>query len=252
MKVVISPAKTLDFESPLPTNEFTQGVFLKEAEVVQKSLRKLRPAELKSLMGISDKLAELNWQRNQEWELPFTAENARQAVFAFKGEVYLGLDAYTLSAQALANAQSTVRILSGLYGLLRPLDLIQPYRLEMGKALTVGKTGNLYQYWKPLIVKELNRQLHDGEVVVNLASKEYFDAVDTQLLNAKIITPEFKDYKDGQLKTISFFAKKARGLMTRYIVENNITNPEQLQLFNSEGYAFDSNLSTDAKWVFTR
>lgn len=252
MKVVLSPAKTLDFESQLPTKKTSQAVFLEQAEIIQNELRKLSPQDLKDLMGISDALAEMNWQRNQAWSLPFSLKNARQAVFAFKGDVYLGLDAYSLSEVALKESQSTVRILSGLYGLLKPMDLIQPYRLEMGKPLQVEGKPNLYHIWKPLIVAELNREMKKGEVLVNLASKEYFDAVDTKSLNAEVITPDFKDYKNGTLKTISFFAKKARGMMARYIVENQIKDPEQLKLFNAEGYAFDAQLSTAKKWIFTR
>ena len=252
MKVLISPAKTLDFDSALPKVEPTQSAFLNQAEAIQSALRKLTPADLKDLMGISDALADLNWKRNQDWQLPFTQENARPAVFAFKGEVYLGLDAYTLSEKALKEGQATLRILSGLYGLLKPLDLIQPYRLEMGKPLAVGDKANLYQIWKPQLAEALNQEMASGEVLVNLASKEYFDSIDTKLLKADVITPEFKDFKDDKLKTISFFAKKARGLMTRYILENQLTDVEDLKGFSAEGYGYDANLSTAKKWVFTR
>lgn len=204
------------------------------------------------LMDISEKLAELNWQRNQDWTLPFSLENARQAVFAFDGDVYTGLDVYSLPTEKLSVLQDKLRILSGLYGLLKPLDLMQAYRLEMGTSMAVGTKKNLYEFWKKTITDALNKELENEELFINLASNEYFSAVDVKKLKVPVITPEFKDYKDGKLKMISFFAKKARGLMVRYIIDNNVETLEELKNFNYEGYAFDANLSSENKLVFTR
>ena len=252
MKIVISPAKSLDFETTVPTTKFTEGIFLNEASTLNAVLKKKSPKKLSELMSISPKLSELNWQRNQDWQLPFTLENARQAIFAFKGEVYIGLDAYSLSSGEINQLQHKLRILSGQYGLLKPLDLMQPYRLEMGTKLKVGRNDNLYQYWGTKVTDKLNLELTEGEVLVNLASNEYFKVIKPKLLKAPIITPVFKDYKDGKLKMISFFAKKARGLMVRYIIDSNIETVEDLKGFNYEGYAFDSNLSSENELVFTR
>lgn len=252
MKIVISPAKSLDFESTLPTSEFTHSSFLKESKIVHKELLKKTPKELSELMHISEKLADLNWQRNQEWKTPFTPENARPAVYTFNGDVYTGLDAYTVDPDKITALQERLRILSGLYGLLKPLDLIQPYRLEMGTKMSVGEAKNLYAFWKKTITEKLNKELKKDELFINLASKEYFDAVDTKALKVPVITPDFKDYKDGKLKTISFFAKKARGLMVRYIIDNQVETVEDLKNFNSEGYQFDANLSKGNHLIFTR
>lgn len=252
MKIVISPAKSLNFEKELPTNRFSEPKFLKEATTIQKTLKKKKPKQLMELMDISDKLAELNWQRNQDWQTPFTTENARPAVYAFDGDVYQGLDVYTLPEAKLDVLQDKLLILSGLYGLLKPLDLMQPYRLEMGTSLPIGKSKNLYEFWKKTITKQLNSELQKDELFINLASNEYFSAVDAKALKVPVITPEFKDYKDGKLKMISFFAKKARGLMVRYIIDTNAETIEDLKAFNYEGYAFDANLSRGNKLVFTR
>lgn len=252
MKIVISPAKSLDFETPTPTSQFTEGIFYNEAEKLNGVLKKKTPKKLAALMSISDKLSELNWERNQKWQLPFSLENAKQAVYAFKGDVYIGLDAYSIPLDKIAQLQSKLRILSGQYGLLKPLDLIQPYRLEMGTKLKVGRKHNLYQYWDSKITDALNSELNVNEPFVNLASKEYFKVIKPKLLKTPVITPVFKDYKDGKLKMIGFFAKKARGLMVRYIIENEIATIEELKGFNLEGYAFDSNLSTESEFVFTR
>ncbi|TBX65188.1 peroxide stress protein YaaA [Flavobacterium silvisoli] len=252
MKIVISPAKSLDFESPLPTSLYSEAAFLKQSETIQKILKKKKPKQLSALMDISEKLAELNWQRNQDWQTPFTPDNARPAVYAFNGDVYIGLEAYTLPAEKIAVLQDKLRILSGLYGVLKPLDLIQPYRLEMGTKLAIGKSKNLYEFWKSNITKALNAQLEKEELFVNLASNEYFDAIDTKKLKVPVITPEFKDYKDGKLKMISFFAKKARGMMVRYIIDTNAETLDDLKGFNYEGYVFDGNLSQGNKLVFTR
>jgi cytoplasmic iron level regulating protein YaaA (DUF328/UPF0246 family) len=252
MKIVISPAKSLDFETNLPINKYTQGVFLDEASKINTILKKKSPKKLSELMSISSNLGELNWQRNQDWKLPFTSENARQAIYAFKGDVFIGLDAYTLNEDQINQLQNKLRILSGQYGLLKPLDLIQPYRLEMGTKLKIGTKKDLYQFWDKKITNELNEELADNDVFINLASNEYFKVIKSKLLNTKIITPVFKDYKDGSLKMISFFAKKARGLMVRYIIDNSIEEIEDLKGFNYDGYMFDENLSSNNELVFTR
>ncbi len=253
MKIVISPAKSLNFESYLPNNLFTEFNFVKQANTIDKVLKKKKPKQLMQLMSISDKLADLNWLRNQERDVSnLTFENARPAVYAFNGDVYLGLDAYSFSEEKINDLQKKVRILSGLYGLLKPLDLIQPYRLEMNTKISIGKNKNLYEFWKPILAKEINSQLDKDELLINLASNEYFDAIDLKKLKAKVITPEFKDYKDGKLKMISFFAKKARGMMVKFIINTNAVTVDDLKGFNYEGYAFDDNLSNDKKLVFTR
>ncbi len=238
MKIVISPAKSLDFESKLPTSKYSQPVFLDQAKTLNKVLVKKKPKALSELMHISDKLAELNWQRNQQFSIPFTAENARPAVFAFNGDVYRGLDAYTLSEVKLDSLQHTLRILSGLYGILKPLDLMQPYRLEMGTQLKVSRNKNLYEFWKKQLTQQLNSELEDGELFVNLASNEYFNAIDEKNLNSPVITPIFKDWKNDKLKVISFFAKKARGSMVRYIIDSNAKTLEDIKGFSTDEYMF--------------
>jgi cytoplasmic iron level regulating protein YaaA (DUF328/UPF0246 family) len=252
MKIVISPAKSLDFDSKLPTTRYTQSDFLSQSETIHKTLKKQQPKDLMSLMSISEKLANLNWQRNQDWMTPFTTVNARAAVYAFNGDVYTGLDAYTLPVEKLDVLQDKLRILSGLYGLLKPLDLMQPYRLEMGTSLAIGTKKNLYEFWKKTITAAINDELSEEELFVNLASNEYFSAVDTKTLKVPVITPEFKDYKDGKLKIISFFAKKARGMMVRYIIDTNAETIDDLKQFNYDGYAFDASLSKGNTLVFTR
>ncbi|WP_329805100.1 peroxide stress protein YaaA [Flavobacterium facile] len=252
MKIVISPAKSLNLDKELPTQLHTESAFLKHAETIQKTLKKLKPNQLMELMHISEKLGDLNWQRNQDWQTPFTIENARPAVFTFDGEVYTGLNVYSLPTEKLVDLQDKLRILSGLYGLLKPLDLMQAYRLEMGTSIKIGTNKNLYEFWKKTITDTLNSELEKDELFVNLASNEYFSAVDVKKLKVPVITPEFKDYKDGKLKMISFFAKKARGMMVRYIIDTNAETIDDLKGFNYEGYAFDSNLSEGNKLVFTR
>ena len=252
MKIVVSPAKSLNFEKVLPTTHFSESLFLKEARQVHKVLKQKSPKELAELMDISDKLADLNWQRNQDWKTPFSPENARPAVFTFDGDVYTGLDAYSIPIEKLDTLQDKLRILSGLYGLLKPLDLMQAYRLEMGTKLPIGESKNLYDFWKVIITKALNKELEKGELFVNLASNEYFSAVDYKELKVPVITPEFKDYKDGKLKIISFFAKKARGLMVRYIIDTNAETIDDLKGFNYEGYKFDVNLAKGMQLVFRR
>lgn len=252
MKIVISPAKSLDFQTEVPTSSYSKAQFLKQSSIINTVLKKQSPADLSKLMKISEKLATLNWNRNQSWELPFDLTNARQAIFAFKGTVYEGLDAYSLNQGEIDQLQDKLRILSGQYGLLKPLDLIQAYRLEMGTKLTIAHTTNLYQFWDETITNSINKELNEDEILVNLASNEYFKVIKPKLIKSTIITPIFKDYKNGNLKIIAFFAKKARGMMVRYIIDNNITQTEDLKGFNYGNYAFDSNLSTTSNLVFTR
>jgi hypothetical protein len=253
MKIVISPAKSLDFESKLPTKKFTEAKFLSEAEHLNRELKKESVSSLSTLMGISANLSQLNHERNQDWQLPFSASNARPAVYAFAGDVYTGLDAYTISSGKIALLQDKLRILSGLYGLLKPLDLIQPYRLEMGTKLKVKATANLYQFWGDKITSALNDELNEDAPLVNLASNEYFKAVKPKLLNASVITPVFKDFKNGELKMISFYAKKARGSMVRFIIDANANSLDDLKAFDYQGYKFsDTYTSKENEPVFIR
>ena len=252
MKIIISPAKSLNFEKVLPTHQFSKPVFLKEAKQIIATLKELKPSDLSQLMHISDALAELNWQRNKVFKTPFTVQNSRPAVFAFNGEVYQGLDAYTIPEEKLTVLQNKLRILSGQYGILKPLDLMQAYRLEMGTKIKIGEHKNLYEFWKETVTQSLNKELIKDELFINLASHEYFSVIDIKKIKVPIITPEFKDYKNGKLKIISFFAKKARGLMVRYIIDNDIETLDGLKGFNYEGYQFDENLSKGNTLVFTR
>jgi cytoplasmic iron level regulating protein YaaA (DUF328/UPF0246 family) len=254
MLLVVSPAKNLDFESPLPTDKYSQPELLEHSKVLIEHCKKLTPAEISTLMGISDKLAGLNSARFGEWSMPFTLENARPAVLAFNGDVYTGLDAKTFSEGDFEFAQKHMRILSGLYGLLKPLDLMQAYRLEMGSRLANDRGTNLYQFWGDIITDNVNEALaqQGDKTLVNLASNEYFKSVKKKNLKGEIITPAFKDWKNGQFKMISFFAKKARGLMARYIIENRLTDIEQLKSFDIAGYQFSEDLSQGNDWVFTR
>lgn len=254
MLILISPAKSLDFETPSSIQNYSEARFLKESNTLIKQLRKFSTDEISDFMGISPKLAQLNFERFVNWQLPFNMENAKQAILAFKGDVYTGLDAISLTEAELQTAQTDLRILSGLYGILKPLDLIQAYRLEMGKKLQTTKGKNLYEYWGDKITHEINSTLKEKEDkhIINLASNEYFKSVNKKKLKAEIITPVFKDLKNGHYKVISFFAKKARGLMTRFIIQNQITNPEHLKAFNSDGYVFNPHLSKNQELVFTR
>jgi uncharacterized protein len=254
MLVVVSPAKNLDYATPVTTELFSQPALLDDTQSLLKVCQTLTPADLSGLMGISDKLALLNAERFATFEMPFTTENARQAAFAFNGDVYTGLDTGSLSATDLDYAQQHLRILSGLYGVLRPLDLMQPYRLEMGTKLATEKGKNLYEYWGETITDNLNETLAEQEqqILVNLASTEYFSAVKPKALNAQIITPVFKDEKNGKVKIISFYAKKARGLMARFIIQNRIDNVAQLSEFDTAGYRFAPEQSTATSLVFVR
>lgn len=252
MKLVISPAKSLNYESELPTSLNTQSCFLSEAQQLNSLLKKKSAKILSELMHISPNLGQLNYERNQEWAVPFTAHNARPAIYAFNGDVYRGIDAYTIPESKLETLQHSVRIISGLYGLLKPLDLVQPYRLEMGTKFPVGKSKNLYEFWRKKVTTALNEELKDDELFVNLASQEYFKAIDIKVLKVPVIHIDFKEFKNGQYKTIAIFAKRARGYMTRHILENAVESIEGLKTFTTEGYAYDANLSTATKLVFTR
>ena len=254
MLIVISPSKTLDFTKIIDIQEYTQPEFVKEASTLIKPLRKLSVDQLIELMGISPKLAQLNQERFYLWQPEFSPETARQALFAFRGDVYLGLDAYSLLPSEIEAAQKQLRILSGLYGVLRPLDLMRPYRLEMGTPLEVGKTHNLYKFWQKKITSKIRKELDNSgsNMLVNLASVEYFKAIDTKKLKAAIVTPEFKEGKNGTYQMVSLFAKKARGMMTRFILQNGITEENELHAFDSEGYCYNNNLSKPGRPVFTR
>jgi cytoplasmic iron level regulating protein YaaA (DUF328/UPF0246 family) len=252
MKIIISPAKSLDFDTPAKVKEYTQPSFLEQSEKLNKKLKTLSRKKLSELMKISDDLASLNYDRNQNWNVPFEPENAKQAIYSFTGEVFRGIDVMSLEDDKVAVLQDKLRILSGLYGLLKPLDLIQPYRLEMGTKLKVGRKDNLYQFWGDTLAKTLNDELKDDELLINLASTEYFKAIPKKVLKVPMITPVFKDFKNGKYKTIMTFAKKARGLMVRYIVNNNVETLEELKGFNSEGYGFSEEMSSEYDLVFTR
>lgn len=256
MLIVVSPAKSLDYESKISTRKFTQPQFLSDSERLVQSLRKLDPDDLAGLMNISAKLAEENYQRYANWQTPFDRSNARQAIFAFKGDVYLGLQAEQFSSADLDFAQKHLRILSGLYGVLRPLDLMQPYRLEMGRRFATPRAKNLYEFWGSKLTDSLNdalgKQSKNSRVLVNLASNEYFSALKPNDVNADIITPQFKDWASGKYRVLSFFAKNARGKMAAYIIKNRLKSPEALKAFSEDGYRFDEEESTGSKYVFKR
>jgi len=254
MLMVISPAKTLDFETPPSTTRFTQPQYLDHSQELITQLRELTPAQIGELMHLSDKLSGLNAARFGSWNPAFTPENAKQALLAFKGDVYTGLQAETLSEKELSYAQDHLRMLSGLYGLLRPLDLMQPYRLEMGTKLANARGKDLYAFWGTRISEWLNEALAEqgDDLLLNLASTEYFSAVKRSALKARIIDTEFKDWKNGQYKIISFYAKKARGMMSRFVISEQINTPDALKQFDVDGYRYSSELSSDTKLVFLR
>ena len=254
MLFLLSPAKSLDYETPVGDVPHTLPQFLPQSAELIEVLRPKSPQQIAELMDLSDALAALNVARYAAWTPKFTAKNAKQAILAFNGDVYDGLDAKSLSAEALSWAQQHVCILSGLYGVLRPLDRMQPYRLEMGTALANPKGKNLYQFWDSSIANYLNERLSKDKtpVVINLASQEYFKAVDTKVLKARIIECVFEDYKGGKYKVISFFAKRARGLLARYAIQKQIKNPEKLKDFDVDGYAYVVSASTENRWVFRR
>ena len=254
MLVVISPAKTLDFETPAVTNTATKPLMLKDSTELVDLMREYAPEDIVNLMSVSQKIGELNSERFMNWHTPFTKKNAKQAVLAFKGDVYTGLDAESFNDDDFEFAQTHLRILSGLYGVLKPLDLIQAYRLEMGTKLQNGRGKNLYEFWgeKPSLSLKNQMSSLQSNVLINLASNEYFNVVDKKLLDADIITPVFKDFRNGKYKIISFYAKKARGLMSAYIIKYRIEDPAKLKKFNSAGYRFDKDASDAKQWVFLR
>lgn len=259
MLAVISPAKTLDFETPAATRKHSVPVYLNDSKQLIAALRDQSPGDLAALMGISSKLADLNYQRYADWHTPFAPSNAKQALLAFKGDVYMGLNAAEYGERDFSWAQTHVRILSGLHGILKPLDLIQPYRLEMGTALPTAKGANLYEFWGSKVTKALQQALDEQAgskervpVLVNLASNEYFNAIQPERLSARIITPTFKDLKNGRYKFMSFYAKKARGAMTSYLVRNRVSTLKALKAFDWDGYYFSETLSDGDDWVFLR
>jgi len=252
MKIIVSPTKSLDFENKAPTNLFTQPRFLEQSKKLNAKLKTLSKNEIGNLMRISEALSQLNYERNQVWETPFTKENAKQAVYSFTGAVFKGIDINSLAEEKIPVLQDRLRILSGLYGLLKPLDLIQPYRLEMGTKIKVGDTENLYKFWNTELAASLNTELKDDELLINLASTEYFKALPTKALKVPMITPIFKDLKNGQYKIVMTYAKKARGLMVRYIIDNEINTLEELKAFNIDKYRFSEEMSTETTLLFTR
>lgn len=254
MLALVSPAKTLDYTTALPTDTYTQPRLLEQSQQLIDVCRKLSASEIASLMTVSEKIANLNVERFRDWNADFDFSNARQALFAFKGDVYTGLDAYHLKDQDINFAQQHLRMLSGLYGLLRPLDLMMPYRLEMGTKLKNSRGHNLYEFWGSIITDQINQDLAeiDAKVLVNLASDEYYKSVNEKKIKAEIVKPVFLDQKNGKYKVISFYAKKARGLMARYLIENKLNQVEQLKAFDSEGYYFDAESSSNKELVFKR
>lgn len=252
---VVSPAKSLDFKTEPKLNNFTIPDFLEKSSVLIERLRKQSRSKLKNLMSISEDLVQLNIERYSNWEAKKELDiTSKQAVFAFNGDVYQGLSINSLTESDIDYAQKNLRILSGLYGILRPLDLIEPHRLEMGTKLKVGRANNLYEYWRESVTIELNSLVSNSSsnVLLNLASNEYFKVIDKKLLNANVISPEFKDFKNGNYKIISFFAKKARGLMSRYLIENEIEKLEDIKGFDLDGYIYNTAMSSETKPVFTR
>ena len=254
MLITLSPAKTLNFEPQSILTKSTTPTFLKESRKIIKEMRTYDTAGLEVLMGTSTAIAETNVKRFKEWKTPFTSKNAKQAVLAFKGQVYDGLKAWEMNKQDLQTSQRYLRILSGLYGLLKPLDLMQAYRLEMGTKVSIAGSKNLYDFWGDQITEEINRDLSEYgyNTLVNLASNEYFKAVKKKNVQARIITPNFKEERDGGYKMITFYAKVARGLMTRFIIENAFDDPEMIKTFDVDGYRFNPKLSTENEWLFTR
>jgi uncharacterized protein len=252
MKIIISPAKSLDFESKVSTNLHTEPIFLNQSKKLNNKLKTLSRKKLSALMSISDDLARLNYERNQDWTLPFTTKNAKQAIYAFTGAVFQGINVNTIEASKIPDLQHKLRILSGLYGILKPLDLIQPYRLEMGTKLKIGTKENLYKFWDDTVADALNNELEENELLINLASAEYFKVIPKKVLKVPMITPIFKDFKNGEYKTIMTYAKKARGLMVRYIIDNNVNTIEELKNFNIEDYRFSEEMSKNNELVFTR
>jgi cytoplasmic iron level regulating protein YaaA (DUF328/UPF0246 family) len=254
MLMILSPAKRIQTNRTFPDMEWTVPDFLDASEKLVDILRKYQQKDLEKLMNINPDLARLNLERYMQWKRPFTPDNAQPAILAFQGDVYQKLEAETLDHDALLFAQEHLRILSGLYGVLRPLDLMQPYRLEMGTDLTIGSAGNLYEYWGHRITEALNQVIQSSkhQVLLNLASNEYFKSVDTKALQGMVISPVFKEFRNGKYTVFALFAKRARGLMARYVIRNRITDPRDIRLFSEEGYGYDENLSKENQPVFTR
>lgn len=254
MLIVISPAKTLDYTTAPTTQKYTMPDYLDDSQELINRARKYSTLDISEIMAVSTKIAELNFERFKDWHTPFSPENSKQAVLAFKGDVYTGLNAETLKAADLTFAQKHLRILSGLYGLLRPLDLMQPYRLEMGRKIENERGKNLYDFWGNIVTEGLNKQLKqsNSSFLINLASNEYFKSVKPKLLDAEIITPAFKDFKNGEYKMMGVYAKKARGMLSRYIIQNKLTDIEDIKGFDLDGYNFNNKLTEGNTWVFTR
>lgn len=253
MKILLSPAKSLDFETPLATNYRTEPMFFTETDKVHKALKKKSISDLEQLMSLSNALATLNFERNQHFKNNPTEEDTRPALFAFDGDVYKGLDALSLNEKQLESSKDRIRILSGLYGILRPFDSIQPYRLEMGTKMEVDGAKSLYEHWRKNLTTYLNEELSADEMIVNLASKEYSKAVDLKVFSGRVISPEFKDYKDGKLKIISFYAKRMRGVMARFLLEAPDNDLSVFEHFESDGYRFDASQTTDPlQPIYTR
>ena len=253
MKIIISPAKSLDFDSELNSQNVSVPKFLEKTLAINSILKQKSPSDLMKLQSISEKLSDLNWKRNLEFSRNHNDDNSRPAIFAFNGDVYEGLDVKTLNVKKIDFLQNNLRIISGLYGVLKPLDLIQPYRLEMGTKISINGSSNLYEYWSNDITKFLSDELLSSEFLLNLASNEYFSAIDKSKINSEIISPIFKDFKNGKLKIISFYAKKARGMMVRYVADHLIDSYDNLLSFNYGGYIFNENETTVRNQpVFTR
>ena len=253
MKIIISPAKSLDFDSELNSQNVSVPKFLEKTLAINSILKQKSPNDLMKLQSISEKLSDLNWKRNLEFSRNHSDDNSRPAIFAFNGDVYEGLDVKTLDFKKIDFLQNNLRIISGLYGVLKPLDLIQPYRLEMGTKISINGSSNLYEYWSNDITKFLSDELLSSEFLLNLASNEYFSVIDKSKINSEIISPIFKDFKNGKLKIISFYAKKARGMMVRYVADNLIDSYDNLLSFNYGGYIFNENETTVRNQpVFTR
>ena len=254
MLILLSPAKTLNFDKERSVENYTLPLFLQDSSLLIERLRQMTPDDISSLMEVGEKLAHLNYERFQDWHKPFTPENSKAAIFAFTGDVYEGLNAREFDDEELDFAQKHLRILSGLYGILRPLDLIQPYRLEMGSPLDTPAGKGLYSFWGDSITETINENMKDEEepIVLNLASQEYFKTINLKSLKAGVITPVFKELKGGKYKIISFTAKRARGLMSNYIIKNKIISPHAIKSFNAQGYSFNESLSSSGQWTFTR
>ena len=251
MKILISPAKSLDFENNVETSISSKPIFADQALKINNTIKNLSAPDLSSLMSISPKLSELNWSRNQDFQKIDSKE--KEAIFAFNGDVYDGIDANTINTSNHEKLQNSLRILSGLYGILKPFDKIKAYRLEMGTKISINGSKNLYDFWKENVTKSLVNEVNENDIIVNLASNEYFSVIDQSLISNTIVSPQFKDFKNGKLKIISFYAKKARGLMTRFLIDNEINSLSDIESFNSSGYMFSQNeTSNPLEPVFVR